>query len=107
MNKIVYVVHEDNTNGDCFDLSFTFDLEKAHKSLEYAARRGYEIDRKSPEITKYWIKGYKIEFDEIDDIENVDIDDADELYRAWSNSMCWTETCYEEQYGDEYIYDRR
>ena len=103
MKKIVYVVHEDNAKGDCFDKYFTFNLEEAREKLENEAYIGYRFNKKKPSFTKYMIQGYEVDTDEIDDVFEYDIDNAASLLTAWIYSLAFSEFIYEEEYDGEYI----
>ena len=103
MKKIVYVVEEINTKGDDFDYAITFDINEARLKLEDSAYRGYKLNKKTPEDTKYYIFGYEIDTAIIDEDEEYDINDAKSLYTAYLNSVLSPDFTFEEEYKCEEI----
>lgn len=100
MIKTIYVVREMNARGDDFDQIITFDLDEARKVLEDRAFRGYHHNGKSPETTTYYIFGYNIDTNEIDEDTEYDINDAKSLYIAYVESVFHTEPDFEEKYEE-------
>lgn len=90
MKKVVYVVEEVRLCDDSFETGWTFDLTEALDTLASEARWGYEKERKDAKKVQYWLMGYEIDIDEMseDDLEDVNLDNAKELYHAWLDTLC-------------------